>query len=310
MEKGYFLSSDGKTNVAYYFFGDIKQEPKAIVQISHGMQGHIFRYIDLIEFLNKNGIVVCGNDHLGHGQTSKGTGNDGYFAKKNGYKFVTKDLYTMTSIAKDKYPNVPYFLLGHSMGSFFARYYAYLFPNELNGLIICGTAGKVPGTSFGIKLLSFIKFFKGDRSHCELAKKIMLKNYYKYIEKNETGKEWVTSDKTKLKECELDERCNFNFTASAYKDMLTVLKFVNTNKWAKGINKNLPILLASGAKDAVGDYGKGVCEVYSKLEKQKLNDLQMKLYAKAYHELHNEIPEIKNEFFDDVLNWTNDKIKT
>lgn len=310
MEKGHFISSDGKSEIAYYIYNDIAQtKPKAVLQISHGMQDYIFRYGDLIKFLNKNGIVVCGNDDLGHGYTSYNKQLDGYFAKKNGYKFVVKDLYTMTKIAKDKYKDVPYFLLGHSMGSFFARYYAYLYPNELSGLILCGTSGKVFGTSFGIALLSLVKMFKGEKSYCKTMENMMLKKYFKYIKTIKTKREWVTSDEQKLSEYENDERCNFRFTASAYKDMLTVLKFVNTKKWAKGINKQMPIAIYSGSLDPVGNYGKSVCEVYKLLEKQKISSLKLKLFEGAYHELHNEKNEIKQEFFNDLIVWLNNKIK-
>ena len=130
----------------------------------------------------------------------------------------------------------------------------------------------------------------------------------KYIKEIKSGREWVTSDPKKLDIYEKDDRCNFRFTASAFKDMLTVLKFVNSKKCFKGTNKELPIFLASGALDPVGNYGKGVCEVYGRLEKQKLKDVTLKLYPKAYHELHNEKPEITKEFMCDVLCWIKKQI--
>ena len=105
-----------------------------------------------------------------------------------------------------------------------------------------------------------------------------------------------------------DPKCQFRFTVSAYQDMLKVLKFVNTTKWAKGINKELPILLCSGSKDPVGAYGKGVCEVYKLLEKQQIKDLQLKLYAEARHELQNELEPTQKEFFNDVKNWIDERI--
>ena len=157
--------------------------------------------------------------------------------------------------------------------------------------------------------MSLLKFFKGERSHSNLMDKLMLKTYFKYINEVKTGKEWVTSNKDKLIEYEKDPKCSFRFTVSAYKDMFKVLKFVNTKKWAKKINKNMPIFLASGALDPVGNYGKSVCEVYSNLEKQKVKNLTLKLYEGAYHELHNEQPQIMQEFNNNLLNWLNKIIK-
>ena len=308
MIEGSFLSGDNKSEVKYYIFENKKVKPIAVLQISHGMQDYIFRYKDLIDYLNQNGIVVCGNDDLGHGYTSKSADSDGFFSKKDGYKFVVNDLHTTTLLVKDRYKNIPYFMLGHSMGSFFARYYAYLFPNELNGLILEGTSGKVFGTSFGIFLAKCIQFFKGPKSDCKTIEKTMLKSYFKYIDDVKTGKEWVTSDEEKLKEYENDSRCNFKFSASAYKDMLTVLKFVNSDKCVKDANKELPIFIVAGSLDPVGNYGKGVCEVYSLYEKHKYKDIKLKLYPNARHELHNEKLETRQEFFEDVATWVKDRI--
>ncbi len=307
MKKGTFLSSDNSTEVVYYIFEPKNIKPKAVVQISHGMQDHISRYGDLIKFLNERGFVVCGNDDLGHGETSKTPDTDGFFAKKLGAECVLNDLHTMSLIAKNKYPNLPYFLIGHSMGSFFARYFAYAFPEDLDGLILLGTSGRVSGTSAGIVLLSVIQAIRGGKYKSKLFENIMLKSYFKYINNVKSKREWVTSDNKKLKEYESDSRCAFMFTTSAYKDMLKVLKFVNTKKWAKGINKKLSILIASGAKDPVGNYGKGVCEVYSMLENNEIKDIQLKLYSQARHELHNEKPKIKQEFLLDVANWLYDR---
>lgn len=307
MIKDKFLSSDNKTEITYYFFEPKVKKPIAIVQISHGMQDYILRYSELIEHLNNNGIVVCGNDDLGHGSTSTSSETDGYFANKDGHKFVLKDLHTMSLIAKNKHPNLPYILMGHSMGSFFARYFAYHFPDQLDGLILLGTSGKVSGTSMGIAILSFFKTFMGEKFKSKLFEDIMLKSYFKYIDEVVTRREWVTSDKEKLHEYENDPRCSFRFTVSAYQDMLKVLKFVNSKKWARGINKNLSIFIASGAKDPVGNYGKGVTRVYELLENQKIDDLQLKLYTDARHELHNEVNTTRQEFFKDVTSWIKER---
>jgi len=307
MEQSTFLSADNKTDVVYYIFDDVKQ-PKAILQISHGMQEHILRYGDLIKFLNKKGIIVCGNDDLGHGQTSKSSETDGHFADKDGAKYVLQDLHTTTLLVKQKYPKLPYFLLGHSMGSFYARNYAYVYPNEVSGLILCGTSGKVAGTNFAIMLLSFMKTIGGKKGKFRFLEDIMLKSYFKYIDNVKTRREWVSRNEEKMAEYMADPKCQFKFTVSAYQDMLKTLKFVNTEKWAKGIDCELPILLCSGSKDPVGNYGKGVCNVYKLLEKQNIKDLQIKLYSDARHELQNELKETQNEFFEDINNWITQRI--
>lgn len=303
MEQEYFLSSDGKTQVAYYIYQNAQVAPRAVLQISHGMQEHLTRYTQLAEFLNQFGIVVCGNDHLGHGKTSTSKQTDGFFADKHGDEYVLQDLHKMTVIAKSKYPNLPYFLMGHSMGSFFARRYASTYPNELSGLILCGTSGKVKGTNGGLMLLRLLKFFKGKKSHSKLAEKLMNKDYFKYVTIKKTEFDWITTNKKQLEKYLNDDRCNVRFTLSAYYDMVKTLKKVNTKSWAKKINKNMPIILLAGAQDPVGQYGKGVCQVYSLLEEQGVKHLDLRLYADGRHEPFTEVDSIKNQFYTDVLNF-------
>lgn len=303
MEQGHFLSSDGKTQVAYYFYDCKDVPPRAILQISHGMQEHLTRYAPLAEYLSSYGIVVCGNDHLGHGNTSTSKQTDGFFANKHGDEYVLQDLHKMTYVAKAKYPNLPFFLMGHSMGSFFARRYASCYPNELSGLILCGTSGKVKGTNAGMFLLRMLKFFKGKKAHSKLAEKLMNNNYFKYVPVKKTEFDWITTNPVQLEKYLNDERCDVRFTVSAYYDMIKTLKKVNTNAWAKTINKDTPIMLISGAQDPVGQYGKGVCQVYSMLEKQKVKHLDLRLYADGRHEPFTEVDSIKNQFYNDVLNF-------
>ena len=303
MEESFFISTDGKTKVVYYIYNENITTPRAVLQISHGMQEHVTRYEPFAKFLNDNGIIVCGNDHLGHGKTSKGTGNDGYFAKKHGADYVLNDLHKMTLIIKEKYPNIPVFLMGHSMGSFFARLYASKFPNEIDGLIACGTSGKVKGATLGLLILDILKLFKGGKSTSDLAENIMCKSYFKYIPNKTSKFDWITSNEEELKKYLSNERCSIRFTVGAYHDMVKTLKRVNTNSWAKKINKDMPILLISGAQDPVGQYGKGVCQVYSLLEKQKVKHIDLRLYSNARHEPFNEKEPTRHEFYNDVLSF-------
>lgn len=300
MEQGQFLSSDGKNTVAYYIYENKDVKPKAVLQISHGMQEHITRYTHFAEFLNSFGIVVVGNDHLGHGNTSKSASTDGFFAYKNGAKCVLNDLHKMTQIAKEKYPNLPYFLMGHSMGSFFARLYAATYPNELNGLILEGTSGKVKGTNLGLFVLDILKLFKGKKAHSTLAEKFMCGSYFKYLPNSTSKVDWVVGNPEELEKYKNNERCQIRFTVGAYYDMVKTLKKVNSKKWAKKINKDMPIILLSGAQDPVGQYGKGVCQVYCLLEKQCVKHLDLRIYSDARHEVHNELEPAKSAFYNEV----------
>lgn len=303
MEVNRFLSSDGMTQVAYYFFADTQAKPRAVVQISHGMQEHMLRYTEFARILNQQGIIVCGNDHLGHGNTSTSCKTDGFFADKNGAKCVVKDLHYMTQIVRQSYPNLPVFLFGHSMGSFFARLYAGVYPNDIDGLILCGTSGKVKGTDFAIALLQFMKLFKGKKAHSRLADYLMTNSYFKYIPDPVYKMEWITSEPKALSKYLKDERCKIKFTVGAYYDMISTLKKVNKPNFVKRYNQNTPILLTAGSHDPVGQYGKGVCSVYSLLEKQNIQNIDLRLYSQARHEPFNESEPNKTQFYNDLIAW-------
>lgn len=114
-------------------------EVRAILQLSHGMVEFIDRYKPLAEYLAARGILVTGHDHLGHGGSIRTRADYGYFAQPDGNRAVLDDLHAVTALTKQLYPGVPYFLLGHSMGSFYTRQYLCEWGGELDGAIIMGT---------------------------------------------------------------------------------------------------------------------------------------------------------------------------
>ena len=114
-------------------------EVRAILQLSHGMVEFIDRYKPLAEYLAARGILVTGHDHLGHGGSIRTKDDYGFFAQPDGNRAVLNDLHALTVLTKQLYPGVPYFLLGHSMGSFYARQYLCDWGGELDGAILMGT---------------------------------------------------------------------------------------------------------------------------------------------------------------------------
>ena len=144
--EAYFNSSDKIHKIRTLIWSDDKLTPIGVVQLAHGMAEHIDRYDDFARFLASNGFVVCGNDHLGHGKSVNDPSEFGFFAEKDGDKRIVDDMHILTKIMKKRYPDIPYFLFGHSMGSFCARVYTAHFGYELNGVIYCGT-GELPSTA-------------------------------------------------------------------------------------------------------------------------------------------------------------------
>lgn len=133
-----FKSSDGK-NTIYAVKWLPKDKPKYILQIAHGMAEHVLRYEEFANYLCDNGFLVCGEDHIGHGRSVKSKVDFGYCGRLDGHKYVVKDMKKLHDIISKDYPNIPYFLLGHSMGSFLCREYLETFGDTLSGAIVMGT---------------------------------------------------------------------------------------------------------------------------------------------------------------------------
>lgn len=300
-----FTSSDGINTVS----GEInlpEGEVRAVVQISHGMIDHIGRYTPLIEHLLRCGFAVGGNDHLGHGKTVAAKEDFGYFAKKDGFKLVVDDIKKMNDVLHERFPGIPVFLLGHSMGSFMARLYVEKYPNSIKGVIIHGTGGKNPLLPFGLALIWLTRLFRGDRHRAKLVTILAFGAYNKRFDKSEGITAWLTREGARVADRENDPYTQFIFTAAGYADLFHALGKSNSSAHFKAYPKGLPTLVMSGDADPVGDYGKGVLGVYKKLGKAGVADLSLKLYEGARHELFNETN--REEVFSDITEWIEKRI--
>lgn len=296
-----FASSDGKNTVMAYMFipeGDVR----AVIQISHGMIDHIGRYKDLCEYFAERGIAVAGNDDLGHGRTAACPEDLGYFAERDGYKYVIDDLNKMNALIREHIPGMPVVMLGHSMGSFMARLYAVKYPDTLDGIIIHGTGGANPLLAPGKIIAKLIRALRGSRHRSKLITSLAFGSYNSRFPKEEGENAWLTRDVERVSTRQTDPYTSYKFTVSAYIDLFTVLGESNSKEWYFRYPKDLPTLVVSGDADPVGDYGRGVKSVYDGLYAVGVKDLELKLYEDARHELFNEFN--REEVYDFLIKWT------
>ncbi len=266
-----------------------RTKPTGVVQLSHGMCEYFERYDWFYEFLCDNGLVVCGNDHLGHGNSAKTPADLGFFAKKDGWKCLPEDVFTLTRLVKERYPDLPVFLFGHSMGSFIARAYLNAHGSELAGAVICGTAGKNPLSAVGKLFVKLIALFKGGRYRSAFAKNLTDKNRLARCPEKRTANDWLTKDAAIVDRYCADPLCTYTFTVSAYYDLIKILDFVNRPKGVDNVPKDLPIFLIFGTDDPVGEYGKGPAETLALLESAGCSRVSIKSYGGDRHELLNEL---------------------
>jgi len=281
-------------------------EPKAVVQISHGMVEMIDRYEDFALFLNRHGYAVIGNDHLGHGQTAGNDADLGYFCPRNMSATVVADLHRVTKCAKKKYKNKPYFLLGHSMGSFMARRYLMTYGMELDGAVICGTGSQSLLTlAAGTVVANAIRLFLSDRYRSRLLEWNAFGSYLKRIPNARTKSDWMTRDTKIVDYCKSNKYCSFDFTINGYRTLFEVLFFIQKKQNIDRIPKELPLFFIAGGQDPVGHYGKDVRNVSSSYEKAGVEDVSLKIYQEDRHEVLNELD--RDQVYTDVLAWLDSK---
>lgn len=302
-EEFYFTSTSGTTKIhAVRYLPD--GEIKAILQIAHGMVEYIERYEAFALFLASKGFLVTGNDHLGHGKSINSKDDWGYFAKEDGNRAVLCDMYQLTQITKEKYPEVPYFLLGHSMGSFYTRQYLCTFGNELQGAIIMGTGCQpLALIQTGRLLTKMISLFKGWNYRSDFINNMAFGSYNKHFQPARTTKDWLTKDTAIVDKYVADECCNFIFTLNAYYNMFTGISRLYNKKLLSNMPKELPVFFVAGEDDPVGDYGKGVRKAVTMFQEIGMKHVSLKLYPTDRHEILNETD--RGQVYEDLYSWLN-----
>ncbi len=300
-EQIWFDSSDMEHRCAGYLWQP-QGEVRGVVQIVHGIAEHMGRYDHFARYLNDHGYVVCGEDHLGHGKTGEAAGKFGYFSRRDGWTLVAADVRAFRKLMGEKFPGIPYFLLGHSMGSFLTRTCLCRYPGMVDGAILSGTGQEnsllVAG---GKRLASLIGHLRGFDTVSTLVNDLALGAYNKQFKPNRTTADWISRDEQVVDTYLQDPFCTFIPTVGLYRDMMEGLQYISSSRALFQMDPNTPIYLFSGDQDTVGSNGAGVRKVYRYFKKYGTRDLTMKLYEGARHETLNETNRM--EVYADVLDW-------
>ncbi len=296
----YFKSSTGFDVFAKKWINEDFKKHKGIIQLVHGMQEHIGRYNDFANFLANNGYIVVGHDHLGHGNTAKCEGDFGYFADNNGWDRLVEDVHILQNKIHNEYPELPYIVMGHSMGSLIVRTYITKYDDHLTGVIISGTSGQKYGLISGKILIKIISAFKGKRYKSRLIEHLVTGSFNKKFEPNRTPSDWICSDENEVNKFIEDKKCGKMFSVQAYYDLLSGTQYLSKQK---NVNKTIkaPILIFSGDEDPVGQNGKGVLRVYKMLKKDGTRNVYLRLFKNARHEMLNEVNKL--EVYNFILDW-------
>ena len=281
--------------------------PKAIVQLVHGIAEHVGRYHDFACWLNDQGIMVVAEDHMGHGRSIGLEGIQGYF--HGGWFAAVEDTYALLKKTMADHPGVPYFLFGHSMGSFMARTILARHPESgISGCIICGTAWQPKALLNAALPMAKLACVGGaDKKPSPALQTLMFGTYNQRVEHKRTPSDWLTRDNRIVDAYEADSACGFTATAGLYRDMLQGIAYVQEPKTLAAMKKQVPILFTAGAEDPVGAYGKGVEEAFKAFLAVGMEKVKLKLYPLCRHEILNEIN--RQQVYEDILGWISDCIR-
>ena len=298
--KEFYMEFHGKGKIACHVW-EPEGQPRGVVQLVHGIAEYVQRYDHLARFLNSKGYVVVGEDHMGHGGSISAETPQGCFC--GGWLAAVDDTYALMEKTRREYPQLPYFIYGHSMGSFMTRTLLYRYPEAgLSAAILCGT-GWQPGIVLKVgRLLCRLEAKKhGRQSVSPLIGQLMFGGYNKHFTPHRTDYDWISSDAREVDKYCADPLAGFDASIGLADDMLGGMQMNETPKNLAKMPKALPVLFISGDCDPVGSMGKGVKKTAAAFRKAGMEQVTVKLYPGGRHEIHNETN--RDEVFADAVKF-------
>lgn len=284
-----------------------EESPKAVVQIVHGIAEFIERYDEFAAYLNGLGFLVVAEDHMGHGQSVGENGIQGYF--HGGWFTAVEDTMTLLRETQAAYPDIPYVLFGHSMGSFMARTILCKYPDSgISAAVICGT-----GWQPAVLLPPVTRFIEavcrkdGEDKPSAFLENLVFGSYNKRVEHPRTAYDWLSRDAKIVDAYIAHPMCGFIPTAGLLREMMKGLTYIEKPAHLEAMKKDLPVFFVAGGDDPVGSYGKGVKRAVGEFKKAGMTDVSCRIYPLCRHEILNEIN--RQEIFEDIGGWVLKKVE-
>lgn len=301
-EEFYFGSRDGEHRIHAIRWIPEKERPVCILQIMHGMSEYIDRYDEFARFMAERGILVVGDDHLGHGKSVNPGEPYGYFCKEDAATVLVRDEHRLKKMIQEQYQGVPYIILGHSMGSFIARNYLIRYGSGIDGAVIMGT-GMQPKLEIAVvRVLAGIQtLLFGPKHVSRLIDRLAFGNFNKRIKSPRTSSDWLCANAESVERYIADPLCGFVFTANGFQTLMKLIWNLHDTEKLRQMPRQLPVFFVAGEDDPVGDYGQAVKEVCDSFGKLGMEHVQMKLYPGDRHEILNETD--RENVYGDIYRW-------
>lgn len=272
-----------------------------ILQVVHGMSEYGQRYEKFAQYMCKKGFVVITYDHRGHGATCPKE-DLGYFDDEDGWLKLIEDAHSITDVVKREYPpDVPFILLGHSMGSLVARSYLKRFDFELDGLILSGPPAHQASIYGGILLAKFFCKKDGPKARNSTLEDLSTGRFNKKFKSPKTKNDWISDSETSVKKYNSDPLCGFPFTNKGYEDLFRLVDDMNKLKGWQCTNPKLPIHFMSGENDPVTGGIKGLTKSINRLKKAGYSNISQFAYPTMRHEILTK--ENQESVYNDLFEW-------
>lgn len=307
-EEFYFDSRDGESRLhAVRYRPEDEGGIRCILQVVHGMAEYVERYEEFASYLTARGFVVTGEDHLGHGRSVGDKGKQGYFCRQDPATVLVRDVHRLKKITEEKYPEVPYVIMGHSMGSFITRNYLCRYGTGISGAVIMGTGMQPKAVLGAAKAVAAIQGKLLGQDHPSgLLDKLAFGAYGKGIASRRTAFDWLSRDEERVDGYIADPMCGFTFTVNGFRALFELVSRLHDPRNLEAVPKLLPIYMVSGDADPVGDYGRGVKRAYDSLVAAGLVNIKLKMYEGGRHELLNETN--REQVMKDIADWVEETV--
>jgi alpha-beta hydrolase superfamily lysophospholipase len=282
-------------------------DPKAVVQIIHGMAEYGSRYARLAQSLAEAGYDTYAHDHRGHGKSIREGQAPGHMADDDSWNVIVEDAHGVNREIAKRHPGLPIIILGHSMGSFVLQQLLFEHPNDMVGAALSASNGKPPAIATLARLIARIERLRvGKRNPSPLMQKLTFEDYNKAFAPNRTEFDWLSRDEHEVDLYVSDPLMGFAVSIQTWVDMLDALGRIADPKNVARVPKQMPLYLFAGTEDPVGQRGEGMRNLYDAYKRAGVFDVRLKLYAGARHETLNETN--RDEVTADFIAWCDEVV--
>lgn len=276
-------------------------DPVAVVQIVHGLGGHSLRYDHFARFLTQQGFLVVAQDHMGHGTSVGDEVPKGHF--EGGWFKAVGDVHRLLKTTQLEHPDIPYILLGQSMGSFLVRTLLAQHPKcGVSAAILCGTGWKHRGLlNSSIAAATLLGKLHGVKNPNPKITELAFRDFNRRVEHPRTQFDWLTRSSKIVDTYLEDPLCWHEMSPGFFRDLMTGMKFNQEPENIEKMRKDLPVFVIAGGDDPVGDYGEGAKKTVQAFTSAGMENITMRIYPLCRHELLNEMN--REEVYKHILEW-------